>query len=74
MNFIVWLLVLGVGFSSMYFSDVMVKFWRMQRAENNLGGTRAFYVLLGFIIVIVGLLIMFGVVDLTNDPTTIQYN
>jgi uncharacterized membrane protein len=46
----------------------------MQRAENNLGGTRAFYVLLGFIIVIVGLLIMFGVVDLTNDPTTIQYN
>jgi hypothetical protein len=33
-----------------------------------MGGTRAFYVLLGFIVVIVGLLIMFGVVELTGDP------
>lgn len=58
----------------MYFSDILVKFWRIQWAENNMGGTRAFYVLLGFIVVIVGLLIMFGVVELTGDPAWIQYN
>ncbi|MEI8092520.1 MAG: hypothetical protein WCG98_10625 [bacterium] len=50
-------------------------FGRIPWAENKLGGTRNGYVLVGFIVIIIGMLIMFGVIPTTspadNLPTLV---
>jgi len=74
MNFFFWLLIIWAGLVSMYYSDALTQFGRIQRAENNLWGTRAMYVLIGFVIVVVGLMVMFGLVDVSGDPNQLQIN
>jgi hypothetical protein len=57
------LLVMGMWGALMYFSYQLVEmFGRNARAERNLGGTRNGIVILGFVIMLVGWLILFGII------------
>jgi hypothetical protein len=74
MNFILWLLIAAAGVASIYYSDELVKFGTIMRAENNLWGTRQLYVLVWFVILVLGMMVMFWLADLSGDTSTIQIN
>ena len=53
----------------MYFSASLIEtFGRIDRAEQRLGGTRNGYLLVGIILIMLGVLILFGVIP-TSSPT-----
>jgi hypothetical protein len=63
------LLFIGIGGALMYRSyPIMEMFGKNDRAERNLGGTRNLIYLIGFGFMIVGGLVMFGIVRVSN-PT-----
>jgi len=47
-------------------------FGRRERAERNIGGTMTGCILIGFVIIVVGLLFLFGGGLLHGDPTTLK--
>ncbi|MEI7563166.1 MAG: hypothetical protein WCJ39_05910 [bacterium] len=50
----------------MYFSASLIEtFGRIDRAEQRLGGTRNGYLLVGIILIMLGVLILFGVIPLS---------
>ncbi|HMY80578.1 MAG TPA: hypothetical protein PK048_01915 [Candidatus Absconditabacterales bacterium] len=73
-NIFFGLLIGTIGVGVIYYSDSLTSFGRVMRAENNLGGTRQLYVLVGFIIVVIGLMALFGLINLSGDPQQIQLN
>ena len=65
---IIGIFVAAIGGVLIYFSNYMVEaFGRIPRAENKLGGTRNGYLLVGFGLMVIGLLILFGVIP-TSSP------
>ncbi|MDR2189726.1 MAG: hypothetical protein LBP53_00570 [Candidatus Peribacteria bacterium] len=61
------LLFMGIGGALMYYSyPLMEMFGRNAWAERNLGGTRNLILLVGFLLMLVGGLVMFGIVSLTS--------
>ena len=67
---IIGIFVAAIGGVLIYFSNYMVEaFGRIPRAENKLGGTRNGYLLVGFGLMVIGLLILFGVIP-TSSPAT----
>lgn len=59
---------IGTGWSILYFSGNLVEmFGSIARAEKNLGSTRAWYLLFGFGVMVIGFLLMFGIIK-TQSP------
>jgi hypothetical protein len=59
------LLFMGIGGALMYYSyPLMEMFGRSVWAERNVGGTRNLILLIGFLLMLVGGLIMFGIVPM----------
>ncbi|MCX6822778.1 MAG: hypothetical protein NTX91_02125 [candidate division SR1 bacterium] len=66
---IIGIFVAAIGGVLIYFSNYLVEaFGRNARAENKLGGTRNGYLLVGFGLMVLGLLFLFGVIP-TSSPT-----
>lgn len=66
---IIWFFVAAIGGSLIYFSAYLVEaFGQITWAENKLWGTRNGYLLVGFSLMVIGLLILFGVIPL-DSPT-----
>jgi len=60
---LIGLMVSGLGGVIIFYSQGLFEaFGRMDRAEKNLGSTKTLYILMGFCMIIVGCLIMFGVI------------
>jgi hypothetical protein len=71
-QFLLGLLFVGVGGALMYWSyPIMEMFGKNAWAERNVGGTRNLIFLIGCFFVIVGGLVMFGVVRVTNPANEI---
>ncbi len=73
-NIFFWLLIAWAWVWSIYYSSSLAEFGRVSWAENNLWWTRQLYVLVWFIIMVIGLMTMFWLVNIGWDPTTLQYN
>ncbi|MCX6825550.1 MAG: hypothetical protein NTY80_05040 [candidate division SR1 bacterium] len=66
---IIGLLVAGIGGAVIYFSGYIADmFGNIAWFDRNLGGTRSGFVLSGFIIMIIGFLVLFGMIP-TGSPT-----
>jgi hypothetical protein len=67
--FLLGLVFMGVGGAMMYYSYPLKEmFGQNAWAERNLGGTRNLFLMIGFVLIIVGGLMMFGIVQVAN-PT-----
>ena len=77
-NFLVGLLIMWAGAALMIWAYPLVEFFgRSDWAEKNLWGTRNMFVLIGFVLIIVGGLVAFGVVqmwsgEIANSETMFQ--
>lgn len=72
-NIVRWLLICLFGWSIIYFSANLTEmFGPIQRASRHLWWTRNGYVVFGFIIMVMGLVMMFGVFDTSWTPTLQQ--
>jgi len=70
---LVGLLVAGIGWLLIFFSQWLVTLmWPMQRAETHMWSTRNLYIMVGFVMIILGFLMVFGVVPVSSsiDITT----
>ncbi|MDD2536966.1 MAG: hypothetical protein PHU61_00515 [Candidatus Absconditabacteria bacterium] len=66
------LLIMALGSALMYFSyPLMEMFGRIPWAEKNLGGTRNAFLFGGFLFVVIGGLILFGVIPTTSPMDTV---
>lgn len=66
---IVGLMVSGIGFALIFYAGTLIEmFGRIPWAESNLGGTRQAYILSGFLVMVFGFLILFGVVNINQQP------
>ena len=66
-NIVLGLLLSGLGLALCYYATQLVGiFGRNARAERNLGGTRIMIILIGFLVVIVGVTMMFGIFKTSN--------
>lgn len=66
----VGLFVSLLGGSLIFFSQAVTElFWRVEWFERNIGSTRSGYVIFGFLIIVVGFLILFGVLPLGQSVT-----
>jgi hypothetical protein len=66
------LLFMGMGGALMYWSyPITEMFGKNAWAEKNVGGTRNLVMLVGFVFIIVGGLMMFGIVKSTNPADDI---
>ena len=71
-NIILGLLLSGVGLALCYYATHLVAiFGRNARAERNLGGTRIMIILIGFLIVVIGVTMMFGMFKSSNPVDNI---
>ncbi|MEF2175512.1 MAG: hypothetical protein V3575_03500 [Candidatus Absconditabacteria bacterium] len=64
---VLFIMFASSGSALIYYSAHLVRIvgkWRW--AEINLGGTRQAYVLVGFGLILIGFLILFGVLDITK--------
>ncbi len=67
------LLVAGIGVAMIFYSSSLTKmFGRRARAENNLWGTMQGIIILGFIIIVIGIMMIFGGQFVQPDPTWLQ--
>ncbi len=72
-NVLFWLLIVIVSGWLVYWSANLVEmFGRNERADRTLWWTRQAYILGGFIAMVIGCLVMFGVVDTTSDPAWLE--
>jgi hypothetical protein len=71
-HFLAGLLIAAVWGAIIYFSPRATEFFgRIQRAEEHLWGTRNAFVLLGFIVIVLWVLFMFGIVQSWSKITQI---
>ena len=71
-NFLAGLLIVAVWGAIIYFSSRVVEvLGRIQRAEEHLWGTRNMFILLGFVVIILWVLFMFGIVQSWSKITQI---
>ena len=47
---------------------------RRERAERHLGGTMQGYILIGFVVIVLGVMFMFGSQFVKPDPTVLRIN
>ncbi len=64
---IVWIIVSWLGGVISYFSQNLVDIlWRSKWAEKYVWSTRSMYVLIGFFMIVIWFLIIFGVIPLSS--------
>ncbi len=69
---VLWLTIMVVGWAMVYYSNKLVEwFWRSAWADEHLWWTRQAIVLFWFLIVVVGGLILFWIVSLSNPANSI---
>jgi len=74
-SFFLGVIIVGIGFAIVYYSSYFIEwFGTSEWMENHLGSTRVGYILFGFLVMFVGFLLMFGLLNTGSTADVVELN
>ena len=74
-SFFLGVIIVGIGFAIVYNSSYYIEwFGTSEWMENHLGSTRVGYILFGFLVMFVGFLLMFGLLNTGSTADVVELN